>query len=67
MIHAQLENLVHGFWRGHALHHGKGRFVDQRHQHAVGDEARCIVDLDRRFAQLDGQGMDGGEGLVAGG
>ncbi len=52
--------------RGHAFHHGEGGLVDERHQHAVGDEAGRIVDFDRRFAQLDGQRMNGREGLVAG-
>ena len=67
MRHAQLEDLVHGLRRGHALHHGKCGLVDQRHQHPIGDESRRVVDLDRRLAQLEGQLADGCERCLAGG
>src|SRR5580658_9227168 len=64
--HAELKDLVDGFGSGHALHDGEGGFVDQRHEHAVGDEAGRIVDLDGRLAELCGEVADGFVGGLVG-
>ena len=66
MIHAEFHDLVDGFGRGDAFHHAVGGFVDQRHEHAVGDEAGSVVDGDGCFAEFFRELHGGGVGGVAG-
>ena len=40
---------------GDAFHHSEHGLVEQRHEHAVGDEAGRVVDLDRGLAEALGQ------------
>src|SRR3989442_3367531 len=62
MTHPQLHHLVHGLGGRDSVLHTKDGLVDHRHEHAVGYEARRIVDLDRSLAQLlrDGDGLRDG-------
>src|SRR5580700_1145988 len=66
MIHASFHHGVDGFGGGHALEDAVGGFVDERHEHAIGDEARRIVDRDRLFAKLFGEAHGDGERGIAG-
>src|ERR1700716_609353 len=66
MVHAGLHHGVDRFRCGHALHHAIGCFVDERHEHAVGDEAGRVVDGDRLFAEALGELHCGGKRCVAG-
>ena len=52
VVHAKLHDGVDGFGRADAFVEREDRFVDHRHENAVGDKARKIIDLDRRLAQL---------------
>src|SRR3546814_2447455 len=55
-------DLLH---RRDAFAEREDRFVDQRHQHAVDDEARRVVRVDDLLAEAAAIGLDRGERLVA--
>src|SRR5260370_9150632 len=52
MVHTQLHDLIYRFRCADTFLHAKDRLIDHRHQHSVRHEARGVVDLDRRLAQL---------------
>src|SRR5947207_11433937 len=62
--HAQFEYFVHSLRGSYALHHRVDGFIDQRHQHAVGNEAGSVFDLDRGLFQLFSKAPGGGVGII---
>ena len=66
MVHAQLHDGIHGLGGGDAFHDAVSGFVDERHENAVGDEARRVVDGDRLLIELFGELHSGPERGVAG-
>src|SRR5258706_506138 len=51
VVHAERHHLIDRLRRRDALVHAEDRFVDHRHQHAIGHESRGIVHFDRSLSQ----------------
>ena len=60
------EGGVDGFGRSDLLHDGEDGLVDKGHENTIGEEAGCVVDLDRRFAKGEGANADAVEGALRG-
>src|ERR1041385_2667542 len=52
MLHAQRHHLIHRLGRRDAFLHTEDRFIDHRHQDAVGHEPRGVLHDDRRLPEL---------------
>src|SRR5438874_3348983 len=52
MLHAQRHHLIDRFGRRDPLLHAQDRFVDHRHEHAIGYEAGGVIYHHRSFPQL---------------
>src|SRR5208282_1787502 len=67
VVHSQLHHRIHRLGRGHSLHDREDGFVNHRHEHAVGDKARRIVDGYGLFFEAFAERQCGLERFVTGG
>ncbi len=65
MIEPKAAARIDVLHRCDALAKREDRFVDERHQHAVDDEARRVVGVDDLLAEPAAIGLDPGERIVA--